>query len=118
MQNATTATNRSSHASSSFTTSTGVSVGRVTFGTFGRRTFFATLVSASPRLTASSSGPQRAASSAAAMWRLREATAAARVLPVGRPTLPSGLRHGATQTPRERSKYGSGSPFGARPTTV
>jgi hypothetical protein len=42
----------------------------------------------------------------------------ARVLPVGRPALPSGLRHGATHTWRVRLKYGSASPLGALLTTT
>jgi hypothetical protein len=48
----------------------------------------------------------------------RFASTSARVRPVGRPILPSGLRHGATHTPRDLSKYGSGWPLGARPTTT
>ena len=51
------------------------------------------------------------------MWRSREATASALVLPVGRPTRPSGFRHGATRTSRVRLKNGSARPLGALLTT-
>ena len=57
-----------------------------------------------PTWKPSASGVKRAASSAAALCRSRDASASARVLPVGRPTLPSGLRQGATHTPRALSK--------------
>jgi hypothetical protein len=52
----------------------------------------------------SANGANRAASVAVAICRSLDASAAARVRPVGRPTLPSGLRQGATQTLRALSK--------------
>ncbi len=45
------------------------------------------------------SDPNASACAALATWRSREASASARVLPVGRPTRPSAFLHGATQTP-------------------
>src|SRR4051812_20955664 len=71
-----------------------------------------------PTWNPSANGAKRAASVAVAMCRSRDASAAARVRPVGRPILPSALCHGATHTPRDLSKNGSGCPRGARLTTV
>ena len=54
----------------------------------------------------------------AATCRSRDASASARVRPVGRPTLPPGRCQGATHTFRVLSKYGSAAPFVALLTTV